>query len=157
MTRTLALLRHAKSGYPDGVADHERPLAQRGRREAVLAGRLLGERLTAVDVALVSTARRAQETWAAVAPSLRVGSRADLDDLYLASADELLAVVRRQSPEHGAVLLVGHNDGLEELAGLLSGTHVTLKTSTFALLSSPRGWAEWSAGSAELDDVVVAR
>ena len=36
-TRTLILLRHAKSDYPDGVADHERPLAKRGIREAALA------------------------------------------------------------------------------------------------------------------------
>src|SRR3989337_2337943 len=36
--RTLLLLRHAKSDYPDGVADHERPLAPRGIREAALAG-----------------------------------------------------------------------------------------------------------------------
>ena len=36
--RTLILLRHGKSGYPAGVPDHDRPLADRGRREAALAG-----------------------------------------------------------------------------------------------------------------------
>ena len=48
-TRTLILLRHAKSDYPDGVADHERPLAQRGIREAALAGDWIREHLPAVD------------------------------------------------------------------------------------------------------------
>jgi hypothetical protein len=36
--RTLLLLRHAKSDYPQGVVDHDRPLAPRGEREAGLAG-----------------------------------------------------------------------------------------------------------------------
>ena len=51
-TRTLVLMRHAKSDYPDGVDDHERPLAARGIREAGLAGDWLRAHLTPLDAVL---------------------------------------------------------------------------------------------------------
>ncbi|MDT5172030.1 MAG: phosphohistidine phosphatase, partial [Mycobacterium sp.] len=62
--RTLVLLRHAKSAYPDEVADHDRPLAPRGQREAGLAGDWLRTNLPAIDAVLCSTATRARETLA---------------------------------------------------------------------------------------------
>ncbi len=62
--RTLLLLRHAKSDYPHGVADHERPLAPRGEREAGLAGDWLRAHAPAVDAVLCSTATRTRETLA---------------------------------------------------------------------------------------------
>src|SRR3954467_9521492 len=60
--RTLLLLRHAKSDYPTGVADHERPLAPRGEREARLAGDWLRAHAPAVDAVLCSSATRTRET-----------------------------------------------------------------------------------------------
>ena len=62
--RTLLLLRHAKSDYPAGVADHDRPLAARGVREAALAGDWLRAHTPAVDAVLCSTATRTRETLA---------------------------------------------------------------------------------------------
>ncbi|HXO47768.1 MAG TPA: histidine phosphatase family protein, partial [Mycobacterium sp.] len=62
--RTLVLLRHAKSAYPDGAADHERPLAPRGQREAGLAGDWLRTHLPTIDAVLCSTATRTRETLA---------------------------------------------------------------------------------------------
>ncbi|AGL26759.1 hypothetical protein J113_08915 [Mycobacterium tuberculosis CAS/NITR204] len=56
--RNLVLMRHAKSAYPDGIADHDRPLAPRGIREAGLAGGWLRANLPAVDAVLCSTAAR---------------------------------------------------------------------------------------------------
>lgn len=57
------VLRHAKSAWPTGVADHERPLAPRGRRDAPAAGRALAESDCLPDLALCSTAVRARQTW----------------------------------------------------------------------------------------------
>jgi phosphohistidine phosphatase len=154
---TLVLLRHAKSDYPDGVGDHERPLADRGRREAPLAGSWLAERVPTFDLALVSTARRAQQTWQAVSASVAADEVRDDDELYLASSTDLLTMVRQLPGGAQSVLVVGHNEGLEELATLLSGVPVTLKTSTFAVLRSEAPWASWEPGSAHLTEVVVAR
>ncbi|WP_204322083.1 histidine phosphatase family protein, partial [Streptococcus pneumoniae] len=60
----LILLRHAKSDWPEGVADHERPLNGRGRRAAPLMGEAMVERGYVPERALVSSAKRTQETWA---------------------------------------------------------------------------------------------
>ena len=65
--RRLVLLRHAKSDYPDEVADHDRPLAARGRRDAPLVGRWLARSGYRPDAVICSTARRARETWDLVA------------------------------------------------------------------------------------------
>lgn len=166
---TLVLLRHGKSGYPPGVGDHDRPLDARGEREAPVAGRLLAqsdalrsnnpEQTSArVDLALVSTAHRAQQTWALVAPELPdTGGVETLEALYLASAADLLNVLHELPDSPRSVLVVGHNDGLEELASSLSNTHVRLKTSTFAVLTSRLPWHQWSEGTASLVEVVVAR
>nr|WP_274917872.1 histidine phosphatase family protein [Streptomyces sp. WZ-12] len=66
----LIVLRHAKSAWPEGVPDHERPLAGRGRRDAPAAGRWLRQQHCAPDVVLCSTSRRTRETWERVAGEL---------------------------------------------------------------------------------------
>ncbi|MFE6686352.1 SixA phosphatase family protein [Streptomyces sp. NPDC057743] len=66
----LIVLRHAKSAWPEGVPDHERPLAGRGRRDAPAAGRWLRQRHCAPDVVLCSTSRRTRETWERIAAEL---------------------------------------------------------------------------------------
>ncbi len=60
--RTLILLRHGKSAYPDKVKDHDRPLAPRGVRQAGLAGKAIRRFGHEVDLVLCSTAERAQAT-----------------------------------------------------------------------------------------------
>lgn len=154
---TLVLLRHAKSAYPDGVPDHDRPLSERGEREAPVAGEMLAERVPVVDLALVSTGVRAQQTYQAVMRTVSSLRGEDRADLYLATCRELLEVVRGMPDAAGTVLLVGHNEGLEELASTLSGVPVTLKTSTFAILRSDAEWKDWHDGAVALEEVVVAR
>jgi phosphohistidine phosphatase len=162
---TLVLLRHAKSGYPPGVDDHERPLAPRGEREAPIAGREIARLLSQVsgrppeiDLVLVSTATRAQQTWQLAAEALpAVGRRHTDPDLYLASVSQLWDIVHGLPQEARCAVLVGHNDGLEELARQLSGQPVRLKTSSFAVLSSEHRWDQWSVGRTQLHAVVVAR
>lgn len=154
---TLVLLRHAKSSYPDGVPDHDRPLNERGEREAPVAGALLSDRAPEVDLVLVSTGLRAQQTWTAVARAVHAGRREDRADLYLAAGDELLSVVRGLPASVTSVVVVGHNPGFEDLATDLSGVPVTLKTSTFAILQSDSAWPEWVPGTASLTEIVVAR
>ena len=62
MARTLILMRHGKSAYPDDVADHERPLAPRGLREAGLAGQWLRDTQPPIDAVRCSTALRTRQT-----------------------------------------------------------------------------------------------
>jgi phosphohistidine phosphatase len=138
----LIVLRHAKSAWPDGVADHDRPLADRGRREAVLAGRWLAEHVGEIGVVVCSSAKRARRTWKLVAGQLDDAPEARIDErLYAASQRQLVAVVRELPPQAGTALLLGHNPGLEDLVAHLSGVGCTLKTSSIAVLTSRSGWS----------------
>ena len=119
----LMLLRHAKSAWPDGVADHDRSLAPRGEKAAPAMGRYLAREGLLPKVALVSSARRTQETFALVRPMLppHVAVRNE-PAIYEAPAARLLEVLRSIEPADTPVLMVGHNPGMEDLAGLLAGT-----------------------------------
>lgn len=117
----LLLLRHAKSSWPPGVLDIDRPLARRGQQASVLMGNYIRSECLAPDLALVSPARRTQETWEIVHPIIgEVPSRLD-GRIYEAPVARLLAVVRDIEPEARTVLMIGHNPGFEDLAGLLIG------------------------------------
>ncbi|MCI3278541.1 histidine phosphatase family protein [Streptomyces cylindrosporus] len=166
--RRLVVLRHAKSAWPAGVADHERPLAPRGRRDAPAAGRALAEADCLPDLALCSTAVRARQTWELASaqwgtpPPVRWDRR-----LYGAEADDLLRAVHEVSPEVETLLLVGHNPGLEELVLELAGDglddaldQVRLKfpTSAIAVLAwHGTGWQALAPGTALLTSVLVPR
>lgn len=120
--RRLMLLRHAKSNWPAGVADRDRPLASRGRAAAPVMGRYLAEELLLPDLVLVSPSLRTCETWELVAsmlpekPAMRHEPR-----IYEAPSERLLAVVQETQRDVRTLLLIGHNPGSEELAALLTG------------------------------------
>ena len=69
----------------------------------------------------------------------------------------LLAIVRKLPDSSRAVLLIGHNPGLEELVADLGGVGSPLKTSSIAVLSSRSGWAEVGARWATLEASVTPR
>ncbi|GEC07081.1 phosphoglycerate mutase [Streptomyces spinoverrucosus] len=166
--RRLVVLRHAKSAWPPDVADHERPLAPRGRRDAPAAGRALAESDCLPDLALCSTAVRARQTWQLASaqwgtpPPVRHDPR-----LYAADVPDLLAAVQAVAPEIRTLLLVGHNPGLEELVLGLAGdglgdtldrVRTKFPTSAIAVLAwYGSGWDALRPGVALLTDVLVPR
>lgn len=115
--KILHLLRHAKSSRDDpSLADHERPLAVRGRRDAPRIGAAMAADGVRPDRVLVSSARRTRETWDLVAPFAPSGAVAVDEGLYLCGVNALLARVRALPEDVGTVLIVGHNPDLEDLA-----------------------------------------
>ncbi len=116
------LLRHAKSDWPGGVSDAERPLARRGLQAAPLMGAWMRAEGLKPDLALVSPALRTQQTWALVGPELggAVPSRT-VPRIYEAYPEHLLEMARGAPAEVRTLLIVGHNPGLEELASELTG------------------------------------
>ncbi|MDH6221392.1 SixA phosphatase family protein [Streptomyces pseudovenezuelae] len=166
--RRLVVLRHAKSAWPVGVADHERPLAPRGRRDAPAAGRALAEHDCLPDLALCSTAERARQTWELAAAQWGTPPPVHRDPrLYGADVPELLDVVHEVSAEVETLLLVGHNPGLEELVLELAGDgldnaldEVRLKFPTSAIAVLAWHGATWEAlapGTALLTNMLVPR
>ncbi|SNX56817.1 phosphohistidine phosphatase [Streptomyces sp. TLI_55] len=166
--RRLVVLRHAKSAWPEGVRDHQRPLAPRGLRDAPAAGRALAEADCLPDLALCSTAVRARQTWDLAAaqwgtpPPVRHDAR-----LYGADVPELLEVVHEVSAEVETLLLVGHNPGLEDLVLDLAGdglddtldtVRVKFPTSAIAVLAwRGTAWEALGPGTALLTAVTVPR
>ena len=144
---TLILLRHSKSDWSGDQADIDRPLAERGRRQAVEAGQWLATHVDRIDMAVVSPAKRARATWELVRAELgeRPETRPD-EDAYAASAGVLLDIIRSLGEELGTVVLVGHNPGLEGLAETLIGERVPLPTSALAVVELDGPWR--SAGRA---------
>ena len=120
--RRLMLLRHAKSDWPVGVDDHERPLAKRGRKACSLMGWYMADQALVPDLAIVSTARRARETWRLVGPAfVRDIVRLDEPRIYEASASAILDMIGETEPGVRTLLLVGHNPGMHDLALKLIG------------------------------------
>jgi phosphohistidine phosphatase len=120
--RTLLLLRHAKSDYPAGLGDHERPLAPRGIREAALAGDWLRAHAPAVDAVLCSTATRTRQTLDRTAIAAPVYYA---DRIYDATPgmvlDEINAAPTRFSGEVSTLLVIGHEPVMSQLALGLAG------------------------------------
>jgi phosphohistidine phosphatase len=120
--RKLVLFRHAKSAWPD-VADHERPLAKRGRRDAPVMGRWLRDAGCVPDQVLCSTARRARQTWKLAAAGLAAAPPVTFErGVYQASAGELLDLIRQVPPTVQALLVVGHDPAIHETALMLAAT-----------------------------------
>lgn len=166
--RRLVVLRHAKSAWPTGVPDHERPLAPRGRRDAPAAGRALAEADCLPDLALCSTAVRARQTWELAAEQWGTPPPVRLDErLYGADVPELLEAVREVPDQVRTLLLIGHNPGLEELVLELAGdglddaldeVRTKFPTSAVAILAwHGNSWQELAPGTALLTDVTVPR
>jgi phosphohistidine phosphatase len=154
MSRTVYLLRHAKSSWNDPeLADIDRPLAPRGRKAAKKMARYLRDHDVRPELVLCSPAARARETLAAI------GEGEIRPELYGASAAELLGVIQGLPDDASSVLLVGHNPGMEDLAGafapLPGETFPTGALATFAF--DCERWADVEPGGAELVDYVVPR
>jgi phosphohistidine phosphatase len=110
--RRLILMRHAKSSWADpGQRDLDRPLSKRGRRSAGLIGVWLKRKGYRPERALVSSARRAQETWAGIVAKAGAAPTSYLPELYHAGPEAMLEALRRTS-EAGCVLMLGHQPGI---------------------------------------------
>ncbi|MFE3446622.1 SixA phosphatase family protein [Nocardia sp. NPDC059180] len=163
MVRTLILMRHGKSAYPDGVDDHERPLAPRGLREAGLAGQWLRETQPPIDAVRCSTATRTRETLAATGVTAPVVYERGI---YEASPQTLIELVQLSDDDVATLLVIGHAPGMPwtawELAGNRDSTPAIelsrkFPTSALAVLRFDRPWTEVDPGTGDLVSFHVAR
>jgi phosphohistidine phosphatase len=167
--RTLLLLRHAKSDYPPGVADHDRPLAPRGIREAALAGDWLRAHAPAVDAVLCSTAARTRETL----QQTRIDAPVQfVDRLYDSTPgtviDEINRVASRFDADVSTLLVIGHEPTMSALSlGLATedgsndaaAERILAKypTSAIAVLRTGESWDRLTLNGAALVDFHVPR
>jgi len=158
--KRLFLLRHAKSSWDDpALDDHDRPLSARGRRAASLIGAYLDRQQVDIALVLCSSARRTRETLALISAP---GEICIERELYGVSADQLLARLRRVPDDVAAVMLIGHNPAIHDLAVSLAASPGDLAarkfpTGALATLTFGGPWHALEPGQADLAGFVTPR
>ncbi len=121
--RNLILVRHGKSSWKEAsVADIDRPLNKRGKRDAPFMGKRLREMRIKPDLIISSPAKRARKTAEMIAGELDFAAReiAIRDAVYRAGAGGLIDLVNAVGDHQACVILVGHNPDLTDLANRLA-------------------------------------
>jgi phosphohistidine phosphatase len=161
----VLLLRHAKSSWKDpDLADHDRPLARRGRGAATLMAGYLRQHRMSPALVVCSSAARATETLHHLTPALR-GSEVRIEaGIYHASGRDLLDRLRELPDATASVMLIGHNPAIEDLAGQLAGRGSELErmigkfpTGALAALEFTGRWRNLGPGKGRLVDFATPR
>lgn len=137
--KTLLILRHAKSSWKhSGLADRDRPLSKRGKRQAPKVGQQLRKWDLIPELLLSSPARRARDTAITVAEECRYeGEIKFVADFYPGDPEDYIRVLSNLSDAFERVMIVGHNPGMEDLLSMLVRHWETLSTATVAQLELP--------------------
>jgi phosphohistidine phosphatase len=157
VVKRLYLLRHAKSSWDEpGLADRDRPLAPRGERASNSMAKYLRDEGIVPELVLCSASKRTRETL----ERLGLGDGTEVrieDELYAASAGELLGALHEVADEVESVMVIGHNPGIERLALELAAGGDELDrmrekfpTAALATLELDGTWSELAPGGAEL-------
>mgnify|MGYP001386518903 CR=1 FL=1 len=141
---TLIVLRHAKAVAGLGIADVDRTLNDRGRRDAAAAGDWLRANDLVPDMVLCSTAARTRETLALLEVDAAVSYESAI---YDNDPGELLDLVRSAPDDAGRLLLVGHNPSVHQFVQDLTGeAPPTFPTCAIAVVELPGAWADARPG-----------
>lgn len=153
---TLILMRHAKSSWTTGEADHRRPLSGRGVRDATAAGALLAD--FPIDRVLSSSSTRTRQTWArAEAGGARCSDVTFTDELYGAWTDTVIDLLRELDGSVGTALVLGHEPTMSSVIEVLAEPSELADeavrhypTSALAVLEFDCPWSELGGGAARL-------
>ncbi len=168
MDRRIYVLRHAKSSWDDPhLADHDRPLNDRGRAALPKLERALTPEGDGIDVVLCSSAARTVATLEGVRGALRPEVEVVVDEaLYGASADTWLQRCQDLDDSVGGALLIGHNPGVGELIDRLTGSgedealeQLASKVPTGALArcAFAGAWAQLGSDTCHLEALLVPK
>ena len=155
--KTLHLMRHAKSSWDQpALADRDRVLNARGRRDAPRMGRALSRRMPAMPAA-VSPARRAQLTLEGLCegwPELAAVAHVTTEALYTFSCGDLIDWIAGQHDQLDALFLIGHNPALTDLINVITSTDAldNLPTAGYVQLSAPVDhWSDLAQGGGSVE------
>lgn len=167
--RRLMLLRHAKAERAEpGRNDFDRALAPEGRDVAPRVGAYMAGHALTPDLVVCSSARRAKETWELASGAFTAFPCTTFDKrVYDFDATDLLDLVRKTPTVVHALMLVGHNPSLEDLAALTiaSGDHIgrgrleeKFPTGALAVIDFPvDAWSKVHPHSGRFDRLVTPR
>jgi len=153
--KTIFLVRHAKSSRDDTtLPDKDRPLNDRGKRDAPTMGERLAKRHVKADLILSSPANRALTSAQIIGKKLdyRLKDIVVDDRLYPGAVDDLLNIIHKLGNKLDRVMLVGHNPVLTELAHHLSSEITDMPTCAVAEFTfNAKSWPD--VGNATLATV----
>jgi phosphohistidine phosphatase len=158
--KRLLLLRHAKSDWESGAAaDHERPLASRGRKAARTMGRFMAHAQLVPDFAVTSTAVRARTT---LELAMEAGEWScpvnETRSLYHAGVEDVLAVVSESAETDASVLIVGHQPIWGGVVERLTGADTRMATGTLVGIDlRTDSWSWIRPGIGELAFIIPPR
>ncbi len=150
----LLLVRHAKSDWGNpALDDFDRPLNERGKRDAPAMAKRIHERIKKIDAFISSPARRARKTAFAFASEYGL----DKDDvilkeeLYLAGEEEFFATVQGAKDKHEVIAVFSHNPGITHFANLLTNARIDNipTTGVFAVKANCEHWADFMLSKKE--------
>ena len=160
MTNRVYLLRHAKAKFAEpGIKDFDRALDKTGLRDAQATGREMRQQQYLPDLVLFSPAKRAKQTWTAVAAAFEKEPESKaIPELYDQDAAGYLQIIRNTT-NVASLMLVGHNPMMEDLALVLARAGDSLAdqiqragfpTSGLAVLEFDNALAHISEGSGRI-------
>jgi phosphohistidine phosphatase len=152
--KTLLLIRHAKSSWADpGQNDIDRPLNERGFKDAPIMARRLIERKVKVDTFISSPAKRARKTCELFMQEFGVKPNNIIlkEKLYLAQPENFIKVIQQIDPDADHVIIVSHNNGITEFANQLTNVRIDeMPTcSVFAIKVKAKQWADFEKAEKE--------
>jgi phosphohistidine phosphatase len=146
--KTLLLIRHAKSSWNDAALnDFDRPLNDRGKRDAPMMAERLSEKKIDIDALVSSPAKRAARTAKTFAEEFKI-KKDDIifkTELYMASADIFFEVIKKMDDHLNCVGIFSHNPGLTDFANELTEVRVdNIPTcGIFAVKADIKHWADF--------------
>lgn len=148
--KTLLLIRHAKSDWNDAsLSDFDRPLNERGKRDAPLMAQRLLDKKIGIDLFVSSPAKRAKKTAAIFAEAYGLDKKQVqlYDELYLAPETVFTAVINKLNNNVRAVAVFAHNPGITDFANSLTNTRIDDMPTCciFAVQADCTSWNEFAA------------
>ena len=112
--KNIFLFRHGKSNWKHlDLIDSERPLAKRGLRDVPVMSKIINEKCPDIDLILCSSTKRTRETLELTLSAFSEKPAVEiLEELYLASSDNLLSILNKYISKNNNIILIGHNPGL---------------------------------------------
>lgn len=137
MERNLVVLRHAKSSWKsEATHDHERPLNDRGRRDAPQMGAYLASKGFQPELVICSDAQRTMQTWEGMKPAFSDDVEISYNPrLYHAAMGEVRQALAFVGADIQRVMVIGHNPGWEQVVQWLSDVSVEMTTCNAVVLS----------------------
>jgi len=147
--KKLTLIRHGKSSWDDtSLTDWERPLNERGKKDALLIGYKLAEEEIIPDKIISSSAKRAYDTAKRIAECINYAESeiAITDDIYLAAINQLVQIVQNLNDDWSHVFLFGHNPYFTEFANIFGKSNIDNlpTTGTYQITFNCKKWEDIS-------------